>query len=140
MKKVVLVKGALLSIMAAVCLLGAGCNSFGPDNNYLRPVDFVHHLNRNGIKVDAVRPLDPRPLSAADALEIKIGESNIGVYKYDISRTDQRNRLDRIRQSKRVYFVGIPYPVYEVSGSFIVVGLDKHKDKERILEALRTFK
>ena len=140
MKKAFLLKGLFLLVMTAVCWFGTGCSSLGPDNNYLRPVDFVNHLNRNGIKVDAVRPLDPRPLSASDALEMKIGESNIGVYKYDVSRQDQRNRLERIRQSKRVYFVGIPYPVYEVSGSFIVVGLDKHKDKERILEALRTFK
>ena len=140
MKKAVLLKGLFLLVMAAICLLATGCNSYGQDNNYLRPVDFVNHLNRNGIRVDAVRPLDPRPLSASDALELRIGESNIGVYKYDISRADQRTRLERIKQHKRVYFIGIPYPIYEVSGSFIVVGLDKHKDKERILEALRTFK
>lgn len=140
MKKAVLLKGLFLLVMAAICLLATGCNSYGQDNNYLRPVDFVNHLNRNGIRVDAVRPLDPRPLSASDALELRIGESNIGVYKYDISRADQRIRLERIKQNKRVYFIGIPYPIYEVSGSFIVVGLDKHKDKERILEALRTFK
>ncbi|MBE6365001.1 MAG: hypothetical protein E7053_04530 [Lentisphaerae bacterium] len=140
MKKAVLLKGLFLLVMAAICLLATGCNSYGQDNNYLRPVDFVNHLNRNGIRVDAVRPLDPRPLSASDALELRIGESNIGVYKYDISRADQRTRLERIKQNKRVYFIGIPYPIYEVSGSFIVVGLDKHKDKERILEALRTFK
>ncbi len=140
MKKAVMFGKLFILSTAAVWLMLTGCNSLGPDNNYLRPVDFVQHLGKHGLTVDAVRPLDPRPLAAADALELRIGQSNIGIYKYDVSRNDQRARLERIQQSKRVFFVGIPYPIYEVSGSFIVVGLDKHKDKERILEALRTFK
>ena len=81
-----------------------------------------------------------RGRSAGEALEIAIGNSNIGVYKYDITNSAQRHRLEVIRKSKRIYFNGIPYPIYEVSGSFIVVGLDKHKDKKRILESLRHFK
>jgi len=92
------------------------------------------------LKVDAVRPLDPRPVAAAEAIELAIGNSNIGVYKYDINNKLQRKRLEKIKREKRIYFIGIPYPVYEVSGSFIVVGLDKHKEKKRILESLRNFK
>lgn len=121
-------------------MLLAGCGLFETDNNYLRPEDFARQLTRDGLTVDAVRPLDPQPLSAAAATEIKVGNSNIGVYKYDVNVKVQKARLERIKRSKKIFFNGIPYPVYEVSGSFIVVGLDKHKDKERILKSLRNFK
>ena len=130
----------LLFGAAAVFLLFAGCNALDARNNYLRPVDFGNKLRGYGMNVSKVRPLDPRPLAAADAIEFTVNGANIGVYKYDINNKANRNRLEKINKDKKVFFMGIPYPVYEVSGSFIVVGLDKHKDKKRILEALRDFK
>ena len=135
MKKAVL---TYLPVLILPVLLLSGCFSSG--NNYLHPADFARKLREDGINVRGVRPLDPKPLGAGEALEIAVGNSNIGVYKYDIFNKAQAARLRKIDNEKRVYFVGIPYPVYEVSGSFIVVGLDKHKDKKRILEALRDFK
>lgn len=125
---------------AIFTLVLTGCHSFGPDNNYLRPVDFAKKLQADGFKVSAVRRLDPRPLAAADAIELTVNGANIGVYKYDINNKANRSRLAKIAKDKRVYFMGFPYPVYEVSGSFIVVGLDKHKEKKRILESLKNFK
>ena len=130
---------ALLLLTLAVMLL-PGCSIFENDNNYMRPEDFARQLAKDGIHVDSIKPLMPQPLSASAAVELKIGPSNIGVYKYDTAIKVQRARLERIKKNKRVYLNGIPYPVYEVSGSFIIVGLDKHKDKKRILESFRNFK
>ena len=124
---------------AAVAVL-AGCSTLSTRNNYLRPIDFGNKLRGYGMNVSKIRPLDPRPLAAADAIELTVNGANIGVYKYDINNKANRGRLEKINKDKKVFFMGIPYPVYEVSGSFIVVGLDKHKDKKRILEALRDFK
>ena len=139
MKKAVFFK-AFLVAGALVFLVGlSGCSSLSSKNNYLRPVDFARHLDSEGVKVASVRQLDPRPLSAGEAIELKVGNSWIGVYKYDVNHRDQRRRLEMIQKSKRVYFNGIPYPIYEVSGSFIVVGLDKNKEKRRILQALKSF-
>lgn len=87
-----------------------------------------------------VRLLAPEPLGASEALEIRIGQSNLGIYKYDILNEAQKKRLKKIEQSKRVYFNGFPYPIYETSGSFIIVGLDKHKDKKIILESFKNFR
>ena len=140
MKKAVCFKVYALSALLLPALIFSGCALFQPDNNYRHPADFVRHLNDCGIKVDAVRPLDPAPVAAGDALELIIGKSSIGVYKYDINNSGQRSRLEKIRRNKRVFFNGIPYPIYETSGSFVVIGLDKHKDKQRILEALRDFR
>ena len=132
------IRAAMLAATAAFFV--GGCSGFEPNNNYLMPQDFARQLSKDGLNVIATRPLDPLPLSATAALEIRVDNSSIGVYKYDISIRKQKERLERIRKSKRVFFTGIPYPIYEVSGSFIVVGLDKHKDKERILKSLRNFK
>ena len=126
--------------LLTLTLAGAGCSWFEPDNNYLRPEDFARKLAADGLNVVAVRPLNPQPISATSAVEIKVGNSNIGVYKYDTSIKIHKARLEKIKKSRKIFFNGIPYPVYEVSGSFIVVGLDKHKDKERILKSLRNFK
>ena len=131
--------------LAAWVVLGAalfvsGCNSLSAHNNYLRPADFARKLQADGFQVTAARQLDYRPLAAADAIELTVNGANIGVYKYDINNKANRARLEKIAKDKKVFFMGFPYPVYEVSGSFIVVGLDKHKDKKRILEALRDFK
>ena len=133
-------KKQFLGLLALGMILFSGCHWFEPDNNYLNPEDFARKLILDGIKVDAVRPLNPQPVSATSALEIQIGNACIGVYKYDTSSKLHKSRLDRIKKNKRIYFNGIPYPIYEASGSFIVVGLDKHQEKERILESLRNFK
>ena len=131
---------AKATLLPVLILLLGGCSWFEPDNNYLRPEDFARKLTRDGLPVTAMRPLNPQPLSATAAVEMKVGNSNIGVYKFDTSIRIQKVRLERIKKSKKIFFNGIPYPVYEVSGSFIVIGLDKHKDKERILKSLRDFK
>lgn len=135
-----LFKLLLLFVAATAFSVFSGCSTLSTRNNYLRPIDFGNKLRGYGMNVSKVRPLDPRPLAAADAIEFTVNGANIGVYKYDINNKANRNRLEKINKDKRVFFMGIPYPVYEVSGSFIVVGLDKHKDKKRILEALRDFK
>jgi len=127
-----------LFFLAGLLLFPAGCST--PENNYLRSVDFARHLESRGIKVTSVKPLDPAPVGASEAVEIKIGPSCIGVYKLDRSSKHARERLERVQKSRRVYFNGIPYPVYEVYGSFFLVGLDKHPQKKEILEALRQFR
>lgn len=140
MKKSAFFKLFPVMIATGVITFFAGCTVFGVRNNYLRPVDFAARLRSHGLQVSAARPLDPRPLAAADAVELTVNGANIGVYKYDINNKANRARLEKINKDKKVFFMGFPYPVYEVSGSFIVVGLDKHKEKKRILEALRDFK
>ena len=128
-----------ISALLAVLFLFGGCASTS-ENNHLGVADFARKLQKDGFKIEVIRPLDPSPLSAAEALEFTIDGANIGVYKYDVNVKKQRERLNNIKKNNTVYFVGFPYPVYEVSGSFIVVGLDKHKQKKRILKSLKDFK
>jgi hypothetical protein len=138
-KKMKKVSFLITAAVSAVVFLVGGCTTVSA-NNHLSVADFARKLQKDGFKIEVVRPLDPSPLSAAEALEFTIDGANIGVYKYDIGVKKQRERLKNIKKNNTVYFVGFPYPVYEVSGSFIVVGLDKHKQKKRILKSLRDFK
>ena len=134
-----MMKAAALKFLPLLFMLfTAGCIT--ADNNYLRPVDFVKHLEADGVKVTAVNPLNPLPLQATEALELQVANSNIGVYKFDRNSKSMRARLKRINENKRIYFNGIPYPIYEVHGSFIIVGLDKNVEKHRILKSLRNFR
>ena len=121
-------------------LVLSGCSSVDNKNNYLKPEDFAAALTKAGVKIEQTRPLDPAPLNATEAIELKVAGSGIGVYKFDRSVRISRERLERIKKNKRIYFNCIPYPIYEVHGSFIVVGLDKNPEKHRILEVLRNFK
>ena len=121
-------------VFAAVIFSGCTVN-----NNYLQPSDFVSALRKEGIKVEKVNPLDHRPLGATEALEARVAGSGIGIYKFDRSAKMSRIRLERISNSGRIYFNGIPCPIYETSGSFVVVGLDKNPEKHRILKVLRNF-
>ena len=122
---------------AVMLLLFSGCAA---DNNYLQPGDFAKALRKEGLKIERSRLLDPRPIGATDALELKISGSGIGVYKFDRTSKVTKRRLDRIAENKKIFFNGIPFPIYEVHGSFVIVGLDKNPEKHRILKVLRNFK
>lgn len=123
-------------ILAPVMLLLAGC---AVENNYLHPEDFADYLRRDGIEVESVRKLRPDPFSASDAAAVKVADSEIGVYKYDVTARIQRERLDRIAKEKRLYIVGIPYPV-KVYGSFVFFGLDRNPAKRKIIGTIEKFK
>lgn len=127
----------IVVLLAAVCCMFAGCATV--DNNYLRPEDFADYLTRAGIKVDGVRPLLPDPFRATSGCGIMIAGSEIGVYKYDRTSRVQRKRLERLAEQGKTYIQGIPYPI-EVRGSFMIMGLEKNKQKRAILRVFDTFK
>ena len=118
-------------------VLLAGC--FSPDNNYLEAQDFADHLKRDGLPVGDVRTIPPDPFRANSAVAIKVGDSEIGVYKYDRSTETQKKRIEKLALTKRTYIAGIPYPVV-VHGSFMIFGLEKNKHKRAILKTLENFK
>ena len=125
--------GALLMLLLA----GAGCRSVG--NNYLEAKDFADFLKRDGLPVENVRIIPPEPFRASSAVAILVGNSEIGVYKYDRTSEMQKKRLDHIEKTGRAYITGIPYPV-KVYGSFMIFGLEKNKHKRAILDTLKKFR
>ena len=129
-------KHRFLTMSALAMLLLTGC---AVNNNYLHPEDFAEYLRRDGIEVEGVRKLLPDPFRASDAAGIKVAGSEIGVYKYDQTARVQRERLEWIAREKRLYIIGIPYPV-KVYGSFVFFGLDRNPAKRKILRTIEKFK
>lgn len=129
-------KHCVWMIAALLMLFATGCSV---DNNYLRPEDFAEYLRRDGIAVESVRKVPPDPFRASDAAAIKVADSEIGVYKYDATARVQRDRIDRIAREKRLYIIGVPYPV-EVHGSFVFFGLERNPAKRKILRTIEKFK
>ena len=127
--------GLTLLSLALIFALG-GC---AVDNNYLHPEDFAAYLRRDGIEVTAVRKLRPDPFRASEAAAVTVAGSEVGVYKYDQTAGAQVRRLARIAREKRLYVIGIPYPV-KVYGSFVFFGLDRNPAKRRILKTIEKFK
>ena len=129
-------KRSVWVMAASVMFFVTGC---AVNNNYLRPEDFAEYLRRDGIEVESVRKLMPDPFRASDAAGIKVAGSEIGVYKYDATARVQRERLARIADEKRLYIIGIPYPV-KVYGSFVFFGLDRNPAKRKIFRTIEKFK
>ena len=125
----------LLPLLLLVLLAG-GC---AVDNNYLHPADFADYLRRDGIEVAKVRELPPDPFRATEAAAVTVAGSEVGVYKYDQTARVQVERLKRIAKEKRLYIIGIPYPV-AVHGSFVFFGLDRNPAKRKILKTIEKFK
>ena len=124
-----------LPLLLIMLLLG-GC---AVNNNYLHPADFADYLRRDGIEVTSVRELMPDPFRASEGAAVMVEGSEVGVYKYDQTARVQVNRLKRIAKEKRLYIIGIPYPV-EVYGSFVFFGLDRSPAKRKILKTIKKFK
>lgn len=129
-------KNCFFFLTVCVALLVSGC---AIENNHLVPGDFPDYLRRSGVKVDAVRPW-PRPdiLKADSACAVKVGESDIVVFKYDISSKVQQERVNHIKQTRKVFVSGLPFYAY-VHGSFVFLGLEKSKYKHEIIKAIKKF-
>ena len=106
-------------------MLSAGC---AVNNNYMQPDDFAERLRKDGVEVAGSRPLPPDPFRATSGAAIRVGNGEIGVYKFDNTISIQKKRLEQIAGSRRLYINGIPYPVV-VHGSFVFMGLEKNSKK-----------
>ncbi len=129
-------KQLILLVACSALFLLNGC---AVKNNHLSPEDFADCLRENGIKVDSVRPETPDIFKATSACAINIGGDDILVFKYDVSTKVQRERLERIAKSRKVYAVGFPFYAY-VHGSFAFVKLEKCKQKHAVIKAIKRFK
>jgi len=124
--------GLLLMLVLSSCVSDVS-------NNYLHIEDLTDHLVNQGIKVEQVQPLEPRLIRASRAFAITIKGKEIGVYKYDTSIKKQREKLARIKETGEVYVLAIKFAAI-VKGSFVLIGVGRNPEKDRIIAALESFK
>ena len=107
-------------------------------NNYLTIYDLERHFTSSGIKIESIQPIIPRVCRADRALSLKIAGQDIGIYKYDINKKVQFEKLDNITKNGYIYIMAIKYPVM-VNGTFMMIGYHKNPDKVKIVEAFKSF-
>jgi len=127
--------GVRLALTVFALLALAGCATTNNDRTLDNMVD---HFTRAGIPIQSRQPLLPEPFNASEAVALKIGESEIGVYKYNKDNDLQRKRVEKIEQDKCIYFQGFKYSAM-VRGSFMIIGFDKNTRKQEIIQAFESF-
>jgi hypothetical protein len=129
--------GIRLGIAVFALLALAGCAT--TTNNNARTLDnLVDHFTHAGIPIQSRQPLLPEPFNASEAVALKIGDSEIGAYKYNKDNDLQRKRVEKIEQEKCIYFQGFKYSAM-VRGSFMIIGFDKNTRKKEIIQAFESF-
>lgn len=122
-------------IAALAAVFASGC---AVNNNYLTTRDFANHLVKSGVPVTQMQPLSPEPFRATEGLALLIGETEIGVYKFNQDNELQRKRIEKYAEESKAYIVGTPYPII-VRGSFMLIGVEKNVKKKEIIKAFETF-
>jgi hypothetical protein len=116
----------------------SGCVSSSVDNNHLKFVDLANHFARCGIKVEDIKPLRADVVHSQSGATFKIKGRNIGVYKYNILKTKQKAKIDKIKEDGFIYLCGLKYPA-KVKGSFIMIDYNQNPDSKKIIEAFENF-
>ena len=103
LKKIFSGKIQVFFSLAGFCLmlvLLCSCSLFKgkPSNNHLSCLDFPKHLERNGMDVESITPVDVNEFETDEALAIKfVGEPReIGIYKFDRNRPKQNEKAQAI--------------------------------------------
>lgn len=127
-----------LIITTVLTLAASGCVS---GNNHLAVEDFCQYLIDRGVPVTQVQPLRTEVFAAQHAWAFQIDgkpDQEIGVYKYDITNKKMRERLEKYEKDGYAMAMGLKYPVV-VSGSFMLIGVEKNQYRAQIEEAARAF-
>lgn len=128
-------------IFTAAAVLFSGCASAPKGNNHLAVEDLCDHLIASGVPVTQVQPIRKDVYGAMDAWAFQIDNRNdqeIGVYKFDITIPQMAKSLEKYEKRGYAMTLGLKFPVV-VSGSFMLIGVEKNAYREKIVEALKTF-
>lgn len=123
--------------LALLALLGAlvSCRT---ENNDKDIGVLLRHFTDSGLKIQTVTPLVADIVHAEVGLAVKMSGREVGVYKFDINKPKQRERLESIKVKKEMYVLGKKFtPV--INGSFVMIDYEGNTDKERILDAFKSF-
>lgn len=137
-----ILKKFILSLIAVffLALFAVGCTT-PVGNNYLNTRHVVEHFQRNRIPITEIAPLRPSLLHAGEGVAVKIGNeknSEIGIYKFDISNASQQKALERFKKNGYVMVNGLKFQAW-VNGSFLMLGAEKNQYREELISSFNTF-
>ena len=130
-------KRVLVGIAAAMVMSGCYVQR---QNNSADIRELLDHLAASGIPVESVQLTNADIIGAREAVAVKLRDNpnEIGIYRYDLKRTDDSKKMDFAVENGFIYIHGNKYPVL-VNGSFIVIGYEKNSLKHELIAALDSF-
>ena len=129
----------LIGFAAALTMVISGCY-VQRQNNSASIRELLDHLVASGIPVESVQMTDADIVGAREAVAVKFRDNprEIGIYRYDLKRTDDCKKMDFAVENGFIYIHGSKYPVL-VNGSFMILGYEKNTLKHELIAAMDTF-
>ena len=127
----------VLCALAALSL-SALTACFTPGNYEKTFPELVEHFARNGIKVSAVTGLVTNLAQAESAFAFRIGDREVGIYKYNLERKKQLHRYRLVEDSGVLYINGKKFKALR-NGGFVMIDYDTHPEQEKIVKAFESF-
>ncbi len=127
----------VLCALAALSL-SALTACFTPGNYEKTFPELVEHFARNGIKVSAVTGLVTNLAQAESAFAFRIGDREVGIYKYNLERKKQLHRYRLVEDSGVLYINGKKFKALR-NGCFVMIDYDTHPEQEKIVKAFESF-
>ena len=127
----------VLCALAALSL-SALTACFTPGNYEKTFPELIEHFARNGIKVSAVTGLVTKLAQAESAFAFRIGDREVGIYKYNLERKKQLHRYRLVEDSGVLYINGKKFKALR-NGCFVMIDYDTHPEQEKIVKAFESF-
>ncbi len=134
------VKFLIVGLSLAFTILLTACFTDN-GNNHLELWDMVEHFRDSGLNVTAVQRTNPAVFHAMTSCAVEFdadSEQEIGIYKFDTTNNKMRGFLEGYARKKYATTMGIKFPVV-ISGSFMLVGVEKSPHIQAILDAIESF-
>ena len=111
---------------------------FTPGNYEKTFPELIEHFAQNGIKVSAVTGLVTNLAQAESAFAFRIGDREVGIYKYNLERKKQLHRYRLVEDSGVLYINGKKFKALR-NGCFVMIDYDTHPEQEKIVKAFESF-
>lgn len=127
----------VLCALAALSL-SALTACFTPGNYEKTFPELIEHFAQNGLKVSAVTGLVTNLAQAESAFAFRIGDREVGIYKYNLERKKQLHRYRLVEDSGVLYINGKKFKALR-NGCFVMIDYDTHPEQEKIVKAFESF-
>lgn len=130
---------SFINLVIICCALVFACTGCDENKNNDKTItDLVEHFKKCGIQIEDIGGVIWQAIHAEDGVKIKIAGKGIGVYKFNLEKKKQLEKIEKIDSKGYVYIIGNKYPA-KINGSFIMIGFQNNPKKKEIIEAFDSF-
>ena len=126
----------LMGAIFPVLLLNVSCAGFKDNSNRSLQELANHMVTQVGGTLEG--KVFPVPVKAMDGISIRVEGREVFIYQYDPKLKKQKNKLDQIRESGKLYINGIAFKA-AVNGCFVMIEHETNIKKKELLTAFEKF-